>query len=265
MNFILCEASKYSNIIAEKKGKVGLVTLNRPKALNALCDPLIEELNDALKDFQNDPEVGSIIITGSPKAFAAGADIKEMADKSSVDMYTIEKFRTWEEITKIKKPIIAAVSGYALGGGCELAMTCDIILASKSAKFGQPEIKLGTIPGVGGTQRLTKAIGKSRAMELTLTGDFIDSETAEKWGLVSRVVPDESLMEEALKLADKIASFSQPIVAMAKECVNKSFDLSLSEGVNYERKIFYSTFATEDQKIGMKAFIEKANPEWKQK
>lgn len=239
--------------------------MNRPKALNALCDPLILELNEALRTFQNDPEVGSIIITGSQKAFAAGADIKEMADKTSVDMYTSQKFKTWEEITTIKKPIIAAVSGFALGGGCELAMTCDIILASKSAKFGQPEIKLGTIPGVGGSQRLTKAIGKSKSMELNLTGEFIDAETAERWGLVSRVVPDETLLDEALKLGEKISSFSQPIVAMVKECVNKSYDLSLTEGINYERKIFYSTFATEDQKIGMSAFVAKQNPEWKHK
>lgn len=220
-------------------------------------------MNQALRTFQNDDEVGSIVITGSQKAFAAGADIKEMASQTSVSMQKIEKFRSWEEIVKIKKPIIAAVSGYALGGGCELAMSCDIILASKNAKFGQPEIKLGTIPGVGGTQRLTRAIGKSRAMELILTGEFIDAETAEKWGLVSRVVPDESLIDEALKLGEKISSFSQPVVAMAKDCVNKSQELPLTEGINYERQIFYSTFATEDQKIGMKAFVEKQTPEWK--
>lgn len=263
--FIAATTSSYTNIIAEKRGKVGLVTLNRPKALNALSDALVSELNQALQTFQDDAEVGAIVITGSTKAFAAGADITEMAPMSVVDMYSVQKFRSWEELTKIKKPIIAAVNGFALGGGCELAMSCDIILAGSNAKFGQPEIKLGTIPGVGGTQRLTRALGKSKAMELCLTGDMIDAATAEKHGLVSKVIPEENLVEEALNMANKIASYSQPIAAIAKECVNKAHELSLSEGLTFERRLFYSTFATEDQKEGMKAFVEKRPPTWKNK
>ena len=188
-----------------------------------------------------------------------------MAPMTSVEMYQVQKFRSWEEITKIKKPIIAAVNGFALGGGCELAMSCDIILAGSNAQFGQPEIKLGTIPGVGGTQRFTRALGKSKAMELVLTGDRLDALSAEKLGLVSRVIPEANLVEEALALANKIAGHSQPVVAIAKECVNKAYELSLAEGLNYERKLFYSTFATEDQKEGMKAFIEKRPAVWKHK
>lgn len=258
-------AKSYENIISEKRGKVGLVTLNRPKVLNALNDALINELVHALTIFQEDSEVGAIVITGSKKAFAAGADIAEMAPMTSVDMYQVQKFRSWDEITKIKKPIIAAVNGFALGGGCELAMSCDIIYAGSNAQFGQPEIKLGTIPGVGGTQRFTRALGKSKAMELVLTGDRIDAATAEKHGLVAKVVPEDNLVEEALALANKIAAYSQPVVAIAKECVNKAYELSLSEGLNYERKLFYSTFATEDQKEGMKAFVEKRPAVWKHK
>lgn len=228
-------------------------------------DALISEVVQALNAFQKDPEVGAVVITGSTKAFAAGADITEMAPMTSVEMYQVQKFRSWEEITKIKKPIIAAVNGFALGGGCELAMSCDIILAGSNAQFGQPEIKLGTIPGVGGTQRFTRALGKSKAMELVLTGDRLDALSAEKLGLVSRVIPEANLVEEALALANKIAGHSQPVVAIAKECVNKAYELSLAEGLNYERKLFYSTFATEDQKEGMKAFIEKRPAVWKHK
>jgi len=230
-----------------------------------LNDALISEVVQALNAFQKDPEVGAVVITGSTKAFAAGADITEMAPMTSVEMYQVQKFRSWEEITKIKKPIIAAVNGFALGGGCELAMSCDIILAGSNAQFGQPEIKLGTIPGVGGTQRFTRALGKSKAMELVLTGDRLDALSAEKLGLVSRVIPEANLVEEALALANKIAGHSQPVVAIAKECVNKAYELSLAEGLNYERKLFYSTFATEDQKEGMKAFIEKRPAVWKHK
>eukprot|EP00029_Vermamoeba_vermiformis_P009652 TRINITY_DN488_c0_g1_i1.p1 TRINITY_DN488_c0_g1~~TRINITY_DN488_c0_g1_i1.p1 ORF type:complete len:300 (-),score=99.76 TRINITY_DN488_c0_g1_i1:71-970(-) len=255
----------YENILVDTKGAVGIITLNRPKALNALNDALIKDVNTALEKFDKDANIGCVIITGSTKAFAAGADIKEMAPKSYMDTYNSRMFNTWDNITKNKKPIIAAVNGFALGGGCELAMTCDIIIAGEKAKFGQPEIKLGTIPGVGGTQRLTRAVGKSKAMELVLTGDFMDAHTAEKLGLVSRVVPEDKLLESALETANKIAAFSQPIVAMAKECVNQSYETSLQEGLKFERRLFYSTFATEDQKEGMKAFIEKANPNWKHK
>lgn len=257
--------SVYENIISDKRGNVGLLTLNRPKALNALNDALVKEMNMALSDFENDSEIGAIVITGSTKSFAAGADIKEMVSMSVVEMYNTQKFMSWENITKIKKPIIAAVNGLALGGGCELAMSCDIILAGNNAKFGQPEIKLGTIPGVGGTQRLTRALGKSKAMELCLTGETIDAITAEKYGLISRIVPEEKLVEESINLASKIASFSHPIAAIAKESVNKAFEGPLSDGITYERRLFYSTFSTEDQKEGMKAFIEKRNPVWKNK
>lgn len=242
-----------------------MVTLNRPKQLNALNDALINELYQALTVFQQDNEVGAIVITGSTKAFAAGADISEMAPMTTGDMYRVQKFHTWDDLLKIKKPIIAAVNGFALGGGCELAMSCDIIYAGSKAQFGQPEIKLGTIPGVGGTQRFTRALGKSKAMELVLSGDFLDAATAEKHGLVAKVVPEANLVEEALALANKIAAYSQPIVAIAKDCVNKAYELSLTEGLNYERKLFYSTFSTEDQKEGMKAFMEKRPADFKHK
>ncbi|KAL6078394.1 putative enoyl-CoA hydratase, mitochondrial [Balamuthia mandrillaris] len=249
----------YNNIVVEKKeNRVAVITLNRPKALNALCNDLIEELNDAVHQLDHDREVGCIVLTGStPKAFAAGADIKEMAEKSFMEVYRTNMFATWDLITKAKKPIIAAVNGYALGGGCELAMMCDFIIAGEGATFGQPEIKLGTIPGVGGTQRLTRAVGKAKAMELILTGDFMNAREAEKAGLVSRVVPDDKLLDTALQTAAKIASYSQPIVAMAKECVNQAYESTLTEGVHFERRMFHSTFATNDQKEGMKAFVEK--------
>jgi len=256
-------APQYNNILVEKKeGGVGLITLNRPKALNALCDELITELNDAARRFELDTEVGAIVLTGSTKAFAAGADIKEMSTKTYMDTYKNNMFSSWDNLTKIRKPIIAAVNGFALGGGCELAMMCDIILAGDKAKFGQPEIKLGTIPGVGGTQRLTRAVGKSKAMELILTGDFMSAEEAKQSGLVSRVVPEDELLTVALDMAKKVASYSQPIVSMAKECVNQAYESTLHEGVHFERRVFHSTFATNDQKEGMKAFIEKAQPAW---
>jgi len=254
--------SRYDNIITEKKGTVALITLNRPAALNALCSPLIAELNQSVRSFNDDDSISTIVITGSKKAFAAGADIKEMSTKTYMEAYKSDMFSEWSEITKSKKPIIAAVNGYALGGGCELAMSCDIIWAGEKAQFGQPEIKLGTIPGVGGTQRLTRAVGKSKAMEMVLTGDFMDAQTALKLGLVSKVVSVETLVEEAVALGEKIGKFSKPIVAMAKECVNQAFESGLQEGLHFERRVFHSTFATDDQKIGMKAFVEKSEPKW---
>jgi len=250
-------------ILVEKRaGGVGVVTLNRPKALNALCAQLLSELNVALKDFDKDKEVGCIVLTGSSKAFAAGADIKEMSNLTFPETYQKDLFGGTDEISRISKPIIAAVGGYALGGGCELAMMCDIIIAAENAKFGQPEILLGTIPGIGGTQRLTRAIGKSKAMELVLTGSNIDAKTAESAGLVSRVVPDDKLLESAVETATKIASFSKPIVAMAKEAVNTAYETTLKEGLHFERRLFHSTFATNDQKEGMKAFVNKQKPNW---
>ncbi|KAL4470714.1 hypothetical protein ABPG72_016719 [Tetrahymena utriculariae] len=246
-----------------QENQVALVTLNRPKALNALCDGLINELNSTLELLNKDPQVGAIVITGSEKAFAAGADIKEMKDKTFPYTYSVNMLGSWDNLTTIKKPIIAAVNGYALGGGCELAMMCDIIVAGSSAKFGQPEILIGTIPGCGGTQRLTRAIGKSKAMELVLTGDQIDAHTAEKHGLVSKVVEPTETVNEAVKIAAKIASLSQPIVAMAKEAVNQAHNLPLKDGLQYEKRLFYSTFATHDRKEGMTAFTEKKKPQWK--
>jgi len=249
----------------KEKEKVGIVTLNRPKALNALCNQLLIELSSALKSFDKDNDVGCIIITGSKKAFAAGADIKEMSDTTYVENYKNNLFGEIESLTQVKKPIIAAVNGYALGGGCELAMMCDIIIAGENAKFGQPEITLGTIPGVGGTQRLTRAIGKSKAMEMVLTGKPIDAKTAEVAGLISRVVPEDKLIDSALEIAARIASFSKPVVAIAKETVNRSFEVSLAEGLLFERRLFYSTFALNDQKEGMRAFVNKTEPKWTDK
>ncbi|KAN0041609.1 hypothetical protein ACTFIV_004153 [Dictyostelium citrinum] len=257
--------SSFQYILAEKKGRVGLVTLNRPKSLNALSDGLISEVNSAVKLFQEDKDVGSIIITGSEKAFAAGADIKEMEKVTLPDAYNNDLLAQWHDLTKIRKPIIAAVNGYALGGGCELAMMCDIIIAGEKAVFGQPEIKLGTIPGCGGTQRLIRAIGKSKAMELVLTGNNLTAVEAEKAGLVSKVVPVEELLTEATKMAEKIASYSQLTVAMAKEAVNASYELTLQEGIRFERRMFHSTFGTHDQKEGMNAFVEKRTPTWHNK
>ena len=254
----------YENILVETRGHVGLITLNRPKALNALSSGLVADLGQALDGFEDDDGVRAIVITGSEKAFAAGADIKEMADKTFVDCYVgefITKGR--ERITTCRKPIIAAVAGYALGGGCEVAMMCDIILAADTAKFGQPEITLGIIPGAGGTQRLTRAVGKAKAMDMVLTGRQMDAGEAERVGLVSRVVPADDLIDVAMKAAERIADMSLPSVMMAKECVNRAFESSLAEGIRFERRMFHATFALEDQKEGMAAFVDKRQPTFK--
>jgi len=250
----------YETIITETRGKAGLVTLNRPKALNALNLQLLAELVAAVKDFDADPGIGAMVLTGSDKAFAAGADIKEMQAISYVDAYSQDFFAGWEEFTRTRKPIIAAVAGYALGGGCELAMMCDFIIAADTAKFGQPEITLGVIPGMGGSQRLTRFVGKSKAMDMCLTGRMMDAAEAERSGLVSRVVPAAELVEEAVKAAAKIADFSLPSVMMAKEAVNRSYETTLAEGLRFERRLFHSLFALEDQKEGMAAFAEKRKP-----
>ncbi|QMU27948.1 enoyl-CoA hydratase-related protein [Adhaeribacter radiodurans] len=244
---------------------IALIEFNRPKELNALSVPLMSELRNALQDLDADNEVRVIVLTGNEKAFAAGADIKQMADKSAIDMYQIDQFATWDQIKKTKKPIIAAVSGFALGGGCEVAMLCDMIIASETAVFGQPEIKIGVIPGAGGTQRLTKAIGKAKAMEMVLTGKFLSAEEAEKHGLINRVVPVELYLSEAIKLAAQIAALSPIAVKLAKEAVLRSFETHLEEGLIMERKNFYLAFASEDQKEGMAAFIEKRSPNFKGK
>jgi enoyl-CoA hydratase len=245
------------NIIVETKGRVGLVHLNRPQALNALNTALMEELAAAMAASDADPQIGCVVITGSEKAFAAGADIKEMAEKSYMDAFMHNFAATWDAVAHARKPVIAAVAGFALGGGCELAMQCDLIIAADTAKFGQPEIKLGIIPGIGGTQRLTRAVGKAKAMDLILTGRMMDAAEAERAGLVARVVPAAELMNEAMKTADTIASMSLPSVMMAKEAVNRAFEVSLTEGVAFERRVFHALFATEDQKEGMAAFVEK--------
>ncbi|MCS7296785.1 MAG: enoyl-CoA hydratase-related protein [Bacteroidia bacterium] len=256
-----------SHLLVEKgvKPGVALLRLNRPESLNALNRALVAELTDTLVRLDNDPEVRVMVLTGDERAFAAGADIKEMAEDSAVDMLLLDQFQRWDQIKRLKKPLIAAVSGYALGGGCELAMLCDIIIASETAQFGQPEIKIGVIPGAGGTQRLTRAIGKSRAMEYILTGRFFSAKQAESWGLVSRVVPPELYLEEALNLAAEIASMPPIAVQMAKQAVNKAYELSLEEGLHFERKNFYLLFATNDQKEGMRAFMEKRPPTWQGK
>ena len=250
----------YANIIVETHGRVGLIRLNRPQTLNALSNPLVEELNVALAEFEGDPNIGAIVLTGSEKAFAAGADIREMQDKSFAEAFLGDFISRWENVSKTRKPVIAAVAGFALGGGCELAMMCDFILAADTAKFGQPEIKLGVIPGAGGTQRLTRFVGKSKAMEMILTGRMMDATEAERSGLVSRVVPADKLMEEALADAEKIAAMSRPAAAMAKEAINRAFETPLSDGLNVERNLFHSTFALEDRSEGMAAFIEKRKP-----
>lgn len=247
----------YETIIVETRGRAGLITLNRPQALNALNAALVREVNAALDAFEADAAIGAVVITGSEKAFAAGADIKEMRTKGYMDAYLEDFIGPWERVTRTRKPVIAAVAGFALGGGCELAMMCDFIIAADTAKFGQPEIRLGIIPGAGGTQRLTRAVGKAKAMEMVLTGRMIDAGEAERCGLVARVVPAAQLLEEALKAAETIASFSMPAVMMAKEAVNMAHETSLAEGVRAERRMFYSLFATEDQKEGMAAFEEK--------
>lgn len=248
----------YENILVETHGRVGLVRLNRPKALNALNDQLMNELGAALLAFDADELIGAIVITGSERAFAAGADIGAMKDWTYMDVYKSEYItRNWEALRRVRKPVIAGVAGYALGGGCELAMMCDLIIAADSAKFGQPEIKLGIIPGAGGTQRLTRAVGKAKAMDLILTGRTMDATEAEAAGLVARVVPAESLVAATLEVASTIAGFSLPSVMMAKEAVNRSYESTLAEGLLFERRLFHSLFATEDQKEGMTAFVEK--------
>jgi enoyl-CoA hydratase len=254
----------YINILVETRGPVGLITLNRPHALNALCDALVRDLGQALDAFEADDAIGAVVLTGSTKAFAAGADIKEMASRSFMDVY-LSDFITdgWERVTTCRKPIVAAVSGFALGGGCEIAMMCDTIIAADTAKFGQPEIGLGVIPGAGGTQRLTRFVGKAKAMDMVLTGRMMDAAEAERSGLVSRVVPADQLLEEAIKLATKIAEMSRPAVLMAKEAVNRAYETTLAEGVRFERRLFHSLFATEDQKEGMAAFAEKRKPRFK--
>ena len=253
----------FKNITAEKKQNVGLITLDRPKAMNALNEELIGELAQALDDFEGDPEVGCIVLTGSDKAFAAGADIKEMQAKTYMDAYLGDFLATWERLTRCRKPVIAAVAGFALGGGCELAMMCDFIIAADTAKFGQPEINLGVMPGAGGSQRLTRQVGKSKAMEMCLTGRMMDAEEAESAGLVSRVVPAVDLLDDALKTAATIAGLSRPAVMMVKESINRAYETTLAEGVRFERRMFHSLFATEDQKEGMAAFVEKREADWK--
>ncbi len=250
----------YENIRVETRGRVALVTLHRPAALNALCNALIAELNHALDGYEADEGIGCIVVTGSEKAFAAGADIREMQDRTHPEFYMADPFGEWDKVGRRRKPIIAAVAGYALGGGCELALMCDFILAADTAKFGQPEIKLGVIPGAGGTQRLTRAVGKAKAMELCLTGRMMDAAEAERSGLVARVVPAADLLAEAMKAAETIASMSLPAVMVAKESVDRAFETTLTEGIRYERRVFYGLFATHDQKEGMKAFVEKRKP-----
>jgi len=253
----------YETIIAETRGPIGLITLNRPKALNALNSTLVAELNRALEAFDGDGAIGCIVITGSDKAFAAGADVKEMADKTYVDAYLGKFLAAWSGLAAARKPVIAAVAGFCLGGGCELALMCDVVIAADTAKFGLPEITLGIMPGAGGTQRLPRFIGKAKAMDLILTGRMMDAAEAERCGLVARVVAAERLLDEALAAAAKIASYSQPIVMMAKETVNRAFETSLEEGARFERRLFLSMFATEDQKEGMRAFIEKRKPDFR--
>ena len=253
----------FETILLDIHGKVGLITLNRPQALNALNAQIVGEINLALDQLEKDPNIGCVVLTGSAKAFAAGADIKEMAELQYPQIYVEDLFSDSDRIANRRKPIIAAVSGFALGGGCELAMMCDFILAGDNAKFGQPEINLGVLPGMGGTQRLTRAIGKAKAMELCLTGRLMGAEEAERAGLVARIVPQAELVEEALKVAATIASKSIPVSMMVKESVNRAFEVTLSEGVRFERRVFHAAFATEDQKEGMAAFIAKREAQFK--
>ena len=254
----------YKNIILKKEGTgVGLIQLNRPEALNALNAALIEELSQALDDLEADKDIGAIVITGNEKAFAAGADIKEMQSNSFMDVYQADFItKDWERIDQCRKPVIAAVAGYALGGGAEIAMMCDMIIAADTAKFGQPEISIGTLPGAGGTQRLTRAVGKSKAMEMCLTGRLMEAEEAERSGLVARIVPADKLLDDALSVAEKISNMSRPMAMMTKEAVKRAFETSLAEGLRFERRMFHASFATEDQKEGMAAFIEKRSPKF---
>ena len=253
----------YETILVTREDRVGTITLNRPKALNALNSQVMNEVTAAAAEFDSDPGIGAIIVTGNEKAFAAGADIKEMAALTFADVFASDFFAAWGKFAATRTPTIAAVAGYALGGGCELAMMCDVLIAADSAKFGQPEIKLGVLPGMGGSQRLTRAIGKAKAMDLILTGRNMDAEEAERAGLVSRIVPAAELFDVALETATTIASMSLPVAIMAKEAVNRSFETTLAEGVKFERRVFHSTFATADQKEGMAAFVEKRTPEFK--
>jgi enoyl-CoA hydratase len=255
----------HQNIIVETKGRVGLIRLNRPNALNALNSAMMVEIAAAVDAFEADAGIGCLVVTGSEKAFAAGADIKEMASKSYIDAFMGNFTATWDRLAHARKPVVAAVAGFALGGGCELAMQCDIIIAADTAKFGQPEIKLGIIPGIGGTQRLTRAVGKAKAMDLILTGRMMDAAEAERSGLVARIVPAADLLAEAMKTADTIAAMSLPSVMAAKEAVNRAFEISLAEGVAFERRVFHALFATEDQKEGMAAFVEKRPPKFTNK
>jgi enoyl-CoA hydratase len=253
----------FETIIVETKGRVGIIRLNRPNALNALNAQLIEEMRQALDGFEADDGIGCIVITGNEKAFAAGADIKEMQSKSYMQAYTEDFISRWDRVARLRKPVVAAVAGFALGGGCELAMMCDVVIAADTAKFGQPEIKLGVMPGSGGTQRLIRQVGKSKAMEMCLTGRMMDAAEAERANLVSRVVPAASLMDEAMKTAETIAGMSLPIVMMTKESINRAYETSLAEGVRFERRVFHSQFATSDQKEGMAAFVDKRKPNFK--
>jgi len=254
----------YETILLDKRDTVGVVTLNRPQALNALNDQLMDELGAALRELDADEEIGCIVLTGNEKAFAAGADIKEIADKSYLDAFMEDLIAAnWHQTSRTRKPVIAAVAGYALGGGCELAMMCDFIIAADTAKFGQPEITIGVIPGAGGTQRLARFIGKSKAMDMVLTGRQMDAEEALASGLVSRVVAADDLLDEAVKLAEKIAGFSRPAVMLAKESVDRAFETPLAEGLRFESRVFHSLFAMEDQTEGMSAFIEKRRPQFK--
>ena len=259
----MADTPQYETIEVETHAHVGLIRLNRPQALNALSALLIQELNAALDRFEQDAEIGCLVLTGSARAFAAGADITEMQKKTSVSAYLENFLGDWEHLSKIRKPVIAAVAGFALGGGCEIAMMCDIILAADTAKFGQPEIKLGIMPGAGGTQRLTRVIGKAKAMELCLTGRLMDAAEAERCGLVAKLVPADQLEAEALSMAATIASMSRPAILAVKESVNRAYDSMLSEGMASERQLFYGLFATEDRKEGMAAFLEKRAPDFK--
>ena len=255
----------FETILTETRGKVGLITINRPQALNALNSTVVAEINTALDSYERDAEIGCIVITGSEKAFAAGADIKEMSGLSFPQTYLDDFITAWDRVAGRRKPIIAAVAGFALGGGCELAMMCDFIIAGDNAKFGQPEIKLGVLPGAGGTQRLTRFVGKAKAMEMCLTGRMMDADEAERAGLVSRVVPAADLLEDAMKTAATIASMSLPVAMMVKESVNRSYETTMAEGIRFERRVFHAVFATADQKEGMQAFVDKRKPDFQNK
>ena len=255
--------TEYGTILVDRKDRVGVITLNRPEALNALNSQLMNEVVEAATAFDRDPGIGCLVLTGSAKAFAAGADIKEMQDNRFPDVYLDDWLGPWDRIAALRTPVVAAVAGYALGGGCELAMMCDILLAADTAKFGQPEIKLGVLPGIGGSQRLTRAVGKAKAMDLCLTGRMMDAEEAERAGLVSRIVPAANLLDEAMATAEKVAAMSAPAAVMLKESVNRAFETTLAEGVRFERRLFHAAFATADQKEGMSAFAEKRPPEFR--